>query len=215
MPSEYIPLVSLGYFICDIPKSILDYVKFQSTKIIDSDFKGQKTFKYGLAGAIEHEYKFTTPVAEFNKFFEVIVPEYWKAQYNFYEAGRKYNIAKTRDGSLNLWINFQKKYEYNPAHEHFGALSFTGWIKIPYNLEDEADLPSNKNSSRFNGPVFSFHYPTPQPLTSNIINYDIQLDNSWEGKMIIFPSWLQHSVTPFYTSDDYRISLAGNLVPIN
>ena len=28
----------------------------------------------------------------------------------------------------------------------------------------------------------------------------------------MFPSLLSHNVNPFYTSDEYRISIAGNLV---
>jgi hypothetical protein len=28
---------------------------------------------------------------------------------------------------------------------------------------------------------------------------------------VLFPATLQHSVAPFYTSDGYRISVAGNL----
>jgi hypothetical protein len=40
----------------------------------------------------------------------------------------------------------------------------------------------------------------------------IEADRSYENKMIIFPSSLQHCVYPFFTSDDYRISLSGNIV---
>jgi len=29
--------------------------------------------------------------------------------------------------------------------------------------------------------------------------------------MIIFPSIIQHGVYPFYTSDEYRISVSGNI----
>lgn len=40
----------------------------------------------------------------------------------------------------------------------------------------------------------------------------ISVDKSYEGCIIMFPSSLFHTVYPFYTSDDYRISIAGNLV---
>jgi hypothetical protein len=30
--------------------------------------------------------------------------------------------------------------------------------------------------------------------------------------MIMFPSSLNHMVSPFYTSDEYRISISGNLI---
>ena len=39
--------------------------------------------------------------------------------------------------SMNMWVNFQRKYEFNPLHKHSGLLSFVIWMKIPYNFEDE------------------------------------------------------------------------------
>ena len=39
---------------------------------------------------------------------------------------------------------------------------------------------------------------------------NIELDRNSAGKMVIFPATLKHSVYPFYTSDDYRISVSGN-----
>ena len=215
MTSKYVPLTSLGYYICDIPKSIFNFFNNETEKYTSTNFKNQKTFKSNLAGAIEHEYVFPIPANELNKFFEEVVPEYWKAQHNFQEAKRKYNLLRDLDGNPALWINFQKKYEYNPIHNHAGVLSFTCWTKIPYKLKDELELPSNKNSASFTGPAFFFHFPTIQPAPANITNYRINVDSSMEGKMIIFPAWLQHSVTPFFTSDDYRISISGNLVPVN
>jgi hypothetical protein len=37
------------------------------------------------------------------------------------------------------------------------------------------------------------------------------VDNTWEGKMALFPADLNHIVYPFYTSEDYRISISGNV----
>ena len=36
------------------------------------------------------------------------------------------------------------------------------------------------------------------------------VDKSFEGKILMFPSYMQHQVFPFYTSDDYRITISGN-----
>ena len=38
------------------------------------------------------------------------------------------------------------------------------------------------------------------------------LDKKFEGTMLFFPSWLQHQVYPFYTSDEKRVSLSGNII---
>ena len=39
-----------------------------------------------------------------------------------------------------LWVNFQKKHEFNPLHVHGGIFSFVIFIKIPYDLHDEEKL---------------------------------------------------------------------------
>ena len=39
----------------------------------------------------------------------------------------------------------------------------------------------------------------------------IDVDKSFEGKMLVFPSKLQHLVYPFYTSDEHRITVSGNV----
>ena len=37
-----------------------------------------------------------------------------------------------------LWVNYMKKYEFNPPHNHSGVLSFIIFVKIPYDLKEEA-----------------------------------------------------------------------------
>ena len=44
----------------------------------------------------------------------------------------------------HLWVNFQKKYDFNPIHNHTGTLSFVIWMKIPYTQEDEANTARTK-----------------------------------------------------------------------
>ena len=44
-----------------------------------------------------------------------------------------------------------------------------------------------------------------------ITDFSLSVDKSFENKMIIFPAELHHLVYPFYTSDDYRITVSGNI----
>ena len=112
-------------------------------------------------------------------------------------------------GNVNLLVNFQKKYEYNPAHVHSGKLSFVLWIKIPYKYEDEQKTAIAKgiSSNCMNG-AFEITYIN---LLGCLTGYTYSLDPSMEGYMVMFPSETQHCVYPFYTSDDVRISISGNL----
>ena len=108
-----------------------------------------------------------------------------------------------------LWVNFQKKHEFNPFHSHSGALSFVLWIKIPYKYEDECNTPNTQNLG--NQPcsgAFSFYYTS---VLGSVSHYDYLLDPSWEGTLLVFPAVLSHQVYPFYTSDEERISISGNI----
>lgn len=110
---------------------------------------------------------------------------------------------------LNSWINFQKKCEYNPIHNHNGDLVFVIWIKIPYLLKDELEHISAINSNR--KVASKFEFTNVASRFSNFNDTVINVDDTYEGKMIIFHSGMEHTVYPFFTSDDYRISMSGNL----
>ena len=101
---------------------------------------------------------------------------------------------------LDLWINFQKKHEFNPFHSHSGALSFVLWMKIPYKYEDECNTPNTQNLG--NQPcsgAFSFYYTS---VLGSVSHYDYLLDPSLEATLLVYPASLSHQVYPFYTSDD-------------
>ena len=114
----------------------------------------------------------------------------------------------------------QKKYECNFLHSHSGNLSFVIWVQIPYDIKNElkfATKISNENISNLEdysssyqmiSSTFKFVYTD---FLGKLCNFEMGIDKSSEGNIIMFPSALNHIVYPFYTSDDYRISIAGNL----
>ncbi len=106
------------------------------------------------------------------------------------------------------WINFQKKYEFNPIHHHVGDYSYVLWIQIPYDLEKELSLSNCVNSNTPSNSIFDFSFTN---TAGEIIEHPLRIDKSWEGVMVLFSAKMKHQVHPFYTSDDYRISIAGNL----
>ena len=105
------------------------------------------------------------------------------------------------------WINFQKKHEFLPNHTHDGILSYSIWIKIPYNEKKEENYKrANVNTKKFYS--FQFSYTN---ILGQICHQDIEITKKTEGTILMFPSLLAHCVYPFYTSDDYRISISGNI----
>ena len=103
------------------------------------------------------------------------------------------------------WVNFQKKHEFNPPHSHSGILSYVIWIKVPFKMEDE--LKVFPDAVAPNTACFNFLHLNSvgqmQPKT-------LYIDQTFENSGIMFPSSMFHYVNPFYTSDDYRISISGN-----
>ncbi len=108
----------------------------------------------------------------------------------------------------NCWVNFMKKYEFNPIHNHSGLYSFVIFVKIPFELNKEFASPRTQNEKqRFPG-CFSFYCGNG---LGEFVPHVIEADHHWEQVIILFPSITQHCVYPFYTSDDYRITVSGNL----
>ena len=112
-------------------------------------------------------------------------------------------------GVSDVWVNFQSKHEFNPAHDHSGVLSFVLWINIPYTIKEENEKSPGKKSKRPLSGHFGFYYTN---ILGQICFYDIPADTTMENCMLIFPSKLTHTVHPFYSSDEYRISVSGNIV---
>jgi len=104
-----------------------------------------------------------------------------------------------------LWVNYQKKYDFNPIHIHSGVFSFVIWVQIPYDLTEERKRYNLKGDETA---AFTFQYNN---ALGGLDTEYLNIDKSFEWKMAFFPARLNHAVHPFYTSDDYRISVSGNV----
>jgi len=94
-----------------------------------------------------------------------------------------------------IWVNYQKKSDFNPVHNHSGLLSFIMYVKMPTLI----------NEQKYSGDI-NWRYGESQDLIKNTLNITPQ-----EQDFFMFPSWLDHWVYPFANSNDTRITVAGNL----
>tara|TARA_B100000902_G_scaffold396856_1_gene458972 strand:+ start:1032 stop:1766 length:735 start_codon:yes stop_codon:yes gene_type:complete len=108
-----------------------------------------------------------------------------------------------------FWVNYQKKYEFNPVHNHVGILSWVVWNKIPYNVKDEFKMFPSVGGKKGNL-TSSFNFIFEGGL-GNVAQFPILVDKKMQNYICMFPSYLNHLVYPFYTSDDYRVSFSGNI----
>ena len=108
----------------------------------------------------------------------------------------------------NCWVNIQKKNEFNPMHSHDGDFSFVIWLSVPYSIAEEHACISTKHSNSPRIGMFSFFYSN---IFGEIREAAFPVDNTYEGKIFLFPGCLSHMVYPFQTSEKNRISISGNL----
>ena len=158
-----------------------------------------------LAGQITKEYEISKSRTLLDPFLKEMARAYQK-EWNYYPK------ENPNDNYLNVesvWVNMQKNLEVNPLHNHDGTLSFVAWLHVPFKLEDERNMENCKNSRTVElASTFQFVYTT---ALGTIANCPMFVESGWEGKIVMFPAKLLHIVYPFQTSDEYRISIAGNL----
>ena len=155
-----------------------------------------------LAGQMDYEYYYE----DFKEWFCPLFDPYMSA----------YQIGAMKDGlqlfkkpmigyeMMNLWINYQQAYEYNPPHNHRGHLSFVIYLQVPEEIVKENEKTKHEHNNPGPG-MICFDMGPEMPYSVNRVGFMPKV-----GDIIIFPAWLSHHVNAF-KSDVERISVSGNL----
>ena len=202
----------LGILHKDVPNNVLEYLINEPNK--------KSRANNNLAGHIKKEFNYTNIPQFIKNFFILSINDFKPKQVT--DLLFKYSILnKNCQFDLDsLWINYQKKHEFNPLHHHSGLYSFIVFLKIPYDLNKELRVFDDTNKTTFNGELVEAENNNNRTsklafLISDILGdfneHLIRVDKSFEGKMVMFPAKLQHQVYPFYTSNGYRITVSGNI----
>lgn len=104
----------------------------------------------------------------------------------------------------NIWVNHQKKGEWNPPHVHSGDFSMVGYCQVPEELKNEWKYENQKGQDPTGGKI-QWEYGTAAP--HNMTSFGPMVPE--ERAIYIFPAWLLHFVYPF-NSDVTRISFSTN-----
>ena len=177
---------------------------------IQNNFELYKTQKFNkeLAGNIKREYQLIESKKHIEQLLAPLVQSHDK-EFDYIKNTIATLSAKKAQITLNsCWVNFQKKYEFNPLHSHSGLLSFVIWINVPYDMNEEHKLSPGVESNLNQAGMFSFVFPD---TLGGVKPFLIPIDKSMENNIILFPSNFHHMVYPFFSSDGYRISVSGNL----
>jgi len=196
---------SYGYILQDVPEQVISILNREIEDIRKNFYKATSANEL-LAGNLKYEFKLKDSKETIEKFILPLCIDYDK---NFNYLKRIDICTKNLPLILDsLWVNFQRKHEFNPNHCHNGIFSFVIWIDIPYNISTEKEK-SNGILSNCNIPGhFEFSYTDN---LGKICHYQLPADRTFKNKCIIFPSELPHTVYPFYTSEEFRISVSGNM----
>jgi len=201
---DHTHLPNVGLTSGKIPPNIYQAINKEIVDIHTDDSNTLKMNK-ALAGQITKEYQITKSLPLLNPFLEEMGRAFQK-EWDYYPNENPNNNKLTVE---SVWVNMQKKLEVNPLHKHDGTLSFVAWLYVPFKLEDERNMPNCKNSRTMElSSTFQFVYTT---ALGTIANCPMFVESGWEARIVMFPAQLLHMVYPFQTSDDYRISIAGNL----
>lgn len=184
-----------------LPKDVYDILCFEIEKALTKN----EPMNNRLVGHLQKEIEFQ----EGKPIIEETILSMANIHAGYFNHFKNHAIM-TKSGKMvidPLWINFQSKHEFNPPHGHEGVYSFVIWVKVPYDLKEEIkvfDDAKHKMTSMFG-------FVTTDILGRSHIN-PIPVDQDYEGVVCLFPSSLLHYVNPFFTSDDYRISVSGNIL---
>jgi|10_taG_2_1085330.scaffolds.fasta_scaffold108427_2 hypothetical protein len=168
-----------------------------------------------LAGNIVREESFRQHIPIFEEFFSNTIQMYSPFTQIYIPQLLRRRLQRTEDKvrlvMKDLWVNHMKQYEFNPIHQHEGCFSFIVFVKIPFKIEEMHKIaPGVKGNLNSAGAVSFFHQgsdKTDEFFTEEIIFPD----ERWEGKILVFPASLHHSVNPFYGTEESRITVSGNI----
>ena len=122
----------------------------------------------------------------------------------------KHGNLHPTDENINIsqsWIVSQYKGEYNPWHQHSGHLSAVIYLKVPKGMDEFFEKEGEDHYPV--GGAIQFMQGDKQNFRNDTLTFRPEV-----GKMLVFPSWLKHSVFPFYV-DGERRSMSFNAYYVN
>jgi len=199
------PLNNFGYVEVQYSPEYLQPL-IQEVADIQANFSVAEKWNENLAGQLKHEYKLTKAHSFLETMIAPLFTEYDRA-FNNYIAKQCPDTNRPSLKLKNTWVNFQRKHEFNPPHDHEEVMSFVIWLKIPYSQESERNASPGMDANINVGGLFGFQY---SDVLGNFTTCWLPAYKDFEYRMLLFPAKMKHLVAPFYSSEDFRISVSGN-----
>ncbi len=202
---QYGDLVNCGFVIDDLNPFLVKRIQAVTAQFKD-DFKNNRRIEgYNLDSTLPDDLK-----KDIEKEARRLIVAHEKKYQYFNKMYNSMTSISAENAELELeriWINIQRKGEFLPVHNHSGVYSFVIWADVPFTMEEEIQYSPNPTTEKNRAGLFQFIYTD---TLGKIGLLTLPVDKKWQGRICVFPAELNHQVYPFYSSDDVRVSIAGN-----
>ncbi len=197
----------------NVPERFLNIVNRVGDKVLTSDEKSEQyDFSGSLVGKVSKEVQIPVTNANESRFLLKTIKQACVTYLmEMIKNNRAYGWNKLCRGldnpnispqleNINVaqtWIVSQYKNEYNPWHKHSGDFSGVIYLKLPENM-NKAYEKEFKDHYPASG-LIEFMYGEANDFRSDTLKFKPEV-----GKFILFPSWLRHTVYPFYCEGERR-----------
>ena len=187
---------------CFLPHDALDAL----IKMSDELLSNKLTESHGdsLAGVIDKEikvYKSDMDKAGVDQLIESCVRSYvvhCAKQHNFFKEDYTFSSKIN-----SAWIVSQYENEYNPMHNHTGCdISAVIYLKCP-DVKGRRNIESKKGKHDNDGDISFVHSATGQ-RNFDVFEKGVTNITPSPGLMVMFPSYLIHTVYPFIGEGERR-----------
>ena len=153
---------------------------------------------------------------EYNQFISSLGADY----INFFSQNTGSKLKAPKAVAIDeTWSVHSYEGDYNPIHDHgtktIMGISTTGWTKVPQQILDQPTAGDGDyslyNASGDCDGYIAFSYGLNQLMdTERLRPPQSFVMQPQVGKLLVFPSWLQHTVYPFKGEGERR-TVASNL----
>ena len=185
-----------------LPDDALDALLKMTDEIIDN----KKSLSHGnsLAGVIDSElrvYKSDMEKAGVEQLLESCVKSYVAHCTKVHGFFKEEYLFETSVNSA--WIVSQYANEYNPLHNHTGCeMSGVIYLKTP-NVKGRRNIESKKGKKEGDGDI-NFVYNAASQRNQDVFEKGLVQITPTPGLMLMFPSYLLHTVYPFIGEGERR-----------
>ena len=203
-PTEFRVEKHFGPFFasCMLPQDATDAMLKMSDEILSD--KLSESHGQSLAGVIDKEikvYKSDMEKAGVDQLIESCVKSYVVHCAKNHGMFDETHIFESHINSA--WIVSQYENEYNPAHNHTGCdISAVIYLKVP-DVKGRRNLESKKGKHDSDGDI-SFIHSAMGNRNFDVFEKGVMTIQPTSGLLVMFPSYLLHTVYPFIGEGERR-----------